>query len=216
MPGAMGRPREAPSPTGRGAAQDILFAGAKLFGTVGFGGTTLRAIAAEAGLRQPSLYHHFAGKHEILLTLLLGTVQPSVDTATRLLAADATPAARLWALCASDVALLTADPLNIGQLYLLPELADPRFDPFRTARTRLADAYESLIRQCDPPVETTPRQLAGLILGVVESTILQRRWSPETIDAGLPARTADAALRMLGLTSPQVTASRQAAASLLS
>ena len=43
----------------------------------GFSGTSTRAIADRVGIRQQSLYYHFAGKDEILVELLSGSVRPS-------------------------------------------------------------------------------------------------------------------------------------------
>ncbi len=36
----------------------------------GYGGTTVRTIAARAGVTVAALYHHFASKHEVLLTVM--------------------------------------------------------------------------------------------------------------------------------------------------
>src|SRR3712207_8726744 len=102
-----GRPRADAGPTtGRGTAQDILDAAAPLFCTVGYTSTSTYAIAERAGVRQASMYHHFAGKAAILHELLLGTVRPSLDNARVLAGVDAPVPARLWALAHADVGLL--------------------------------------------------------------------------------------------------------------
>ncbi len=148
-----GRPRVAgESPTGLGTRQDILHASAILFCTVGYGGTSTHAIAKEAGIRQASVYHYFAGKHEILLRLLLGTVAPSLDAARALLARPEPAAVRLWALCASDVRLLAGGDVNLGSLYLLPELEDERFGELHALRAELQAAYSELIAACSAEV----------------------------------------------------------------
>src|SRR4051812_15982382 len=150
-PSTSGRPRVAgPSPTGLGTRADILQAGAQLFCTVGYGSTSTHAIARGAGIRQASVYHHFGGKHEILPTLLAGTGHPSLDQARLLLARDEPAAARLWALCVSDVRLLTSGPVNVGSLYLLPEVDDERFTRFHELRAELEDAYRRLLETAQP------------------------------------------------------------------
>ena len=58
----VGRPRSTPSSSGTGARDEILDAAAALFAERGYAGTTTRAIAERVGIRQASLYHHFAGK----------------------------------------------------------------------------------------------------------------------------------------------------------
>ncbi|GIG29493.1 TetR/AcrR family transcriptional regulator [Cellulomonas marina] len=211
MPRPTGRPRTAGvSPTGRGTREDILHAGARLFCTVGYGSTSTHALAEVAGVRQATLYHHFAGKHEVLLELLLGTVQPSLDAARALLARDEPAAARLWALAAGDVRLLSGGEDNLGALYLLPELDDERFAPFHARRRELEEAYAALVAQCvaeaaDDPGATAaagPDHLGrrtALVLGLVESVILQRRRAPATLDERTPALVADAVLAVVGV-----------------
>ncbi|QCB94144.1 TetR/AcrR family transcriptional regulator [Cellulomonas shaoxiangyii] len=199
MPRRTGRPRTAgDSPTGLGTREDILHAGARLFCTVGYGSTSTHALAEVAGVRQATLYHHFPGKHAVLLELLLGTVQPSLDAARALLRRDEPAPARLWALAAGDVRLLCAGEDNLGALYLLPELDDERFAAFHARRTELEAAYRELVAACGVAPDDVVRT-AALVLGLVESVILQRRRSPATLDARTPDAVADAALALVGL-----------------
>lgn len=201
-----GRPRASgASLTGLGTRADILTAGAALFCTQGFGSTSTHAIAAAAGIRQASLYHHFTGKHAVLLELLLGTVQPSLDAAAVLLVGAEPPAARLWALCVSDVLLLSTGEHNVGALYLLPELGDERFAGFRERRSELETAYRTLVAACGADdVETG----AGLVLALVENVILQRR-REGAVDSAYAEAVALAALRVLVL-DPAVIAEARA------
>ena len=138
-----GRPRAVPD-----AAPDlppreqILLAAAALFVDQGFGGTSTRAIADAVGIRQASLYYHFAGKDDILAELLDRSVRPSAELAERLEASagpdPAASAAALYALAARDTELLARAPHNVGSLYLIPEVRDARFDDFRAQRDGLA------------------------------------------------------------------------------
>jgi AcrR family transcriptional regulator len=196
MARSTGRPRASgsASPSGLGTRSDILLAGARLFCTVGYGSTSTHAIATAAGIRQASMYHYFAGKHEILLELLLGTVQPSLEAAKSLLARTESPAIRLWALCVSDVRLLSSGDVNVGSLYLLPELSDPRLEAFAQQRGELRDAYRELVASSAAGSVDVERT-ASLVLGLVESVILLRRRSPESIDAGTAPAIADAVNR---------------------
>lgn len=199
MPRRTGRPRTAgTSPTGLGTREDILHAGARLFCSVGYGSTSTHALAEVAGVRQATLYHHFPGKHAVLLELLLGTVQPSLAAARTLLARDEPAPARLWALCAGDVRLLCEGEDNLGALYLLPELDDERFAPFHARRDELEAAYRELVAACGVPPADVVRT-TGLVLGLVESVILQRRRAPGTLDDRTAAAVADAALALVGL-----------------
>lgn len=190
-----GRPRASgSSPTGLGTRADVLAAAAALFGTRGYASASTHAIAEAAGIRQATLYHHFARKQDILLALLLDTVQPSLDVAAQLLARDEEPAARLWALCVADVTLLAEAPHNTGGLYLLPEVSDAAFEPFRERRSELETTYRTLVAACGVAAAAAG---ASLVLALVESVILQRKGGQTaTLDA---TTIADAALRVLDL-----------------
>ncbi|MFF1574610.1 TetR/AcrR family transcriptional regulator [Leifsonia sp. NPDC058292] len=61
-----------PRRNARGIArrEEILDAAGALFADVGFGGVSLRDIAARAGLSHPGLLRHFSSKDELLLALL--------------------------------------------------------------------------------------------------------------------------------------------------
>lgn len=198
MAARTGRPRASgASPTGLGTRADVLAAAAELFCVRGYASTSTHAIAEAAGIRQASLYHHFARKQDILLALLLDTVQPSLDVAAQLLASDDDPAARLWALCVSDVRLLAAGPHNVGALYLLPEVSDEGLAPFRDRRDDLETTYRTLVAACGLPPEQA-RIGAQLVLALVENVILQRRRGAATADDDA-TEIAAAALRVLDL-----------------
>jgi AcrR family transcriptional regulator len=222
-----GRPRASgATTTGLGTAEDILRAAATLFCTVGYGSTSTHAIAREAGLRQSSIYHYFSSKQEILLALLLQTVKPSIEIANALLERPEPAAARLWALCVLDVQLLAAGPVNLGSLYLLPELNDPKLAEFHERREELRQAYRTLISECDGvrPVEVS--RTADMVLALVESLILRRRehaslTTSTVIDStsldliDLAPRIADAALRIVALPPEAVLTAHQQAATLV-
>lgn len=127
-----------------GTPQDeILDAAGELFTEQGYAGTSTRAIAEAVGLRQASLYHHFATKEDILSALLLQTVVPTLELAR---AQDPTdpPRDRLEALVRFDVTQLATSRWNLGALYLLPELRTPAFDAFRADRLELRDRYRAM------------------------------------------------------------------------
>jgi len=78
-----------PAPAGR---QLVLDTAARLFRVEGFAGTSLRDIAAEAGMKAASLYHHFDSKDAIVSEVLrIGVEQvfAIVSSAVGQLPADA-------------------------------------------------------------------------------------------------------------------------------
>ncbi|MDL9948523.1 helix-turn-helix domain-containing protein [Gordonia sp. ABSL11-1] len=167
-----GRPRLVkPRRRGDTARDEILDASAELFTRHGYTGTSTRMIADAVGVRQASLYHYFRTKDDILAALLATTVDPSLEQARELLAADGDPLERLLDLARYDVTQLAAARWNLGALYLLPELADSRFAEFRTARLELAAAYESLATAA-VGVASDTRSI--LPFRLVESVIMMR------------------------------------------
>ncbi|NKY41609.1 TetR/AcrR family transcriptional regulator, partial [Cellulomonas septica] len=229
-----GRPRATGDPhEQRDTRQDVLDAAAALFCTVGYAATSTRAVADRAGVRQASIYHHFASKDAILLDLLLGSVRPSLELADRLATAhDAPPAARLWALAHADVLLLTTSPVNVGALYLLPEVDGEQFAEFHALRDRLRARYDDLAAQvlARPDAQDTPDAPVGpsdagpavsvdaagpLVLGLVESVILRRR-TGERLDEAVVARSvADGVLLLLGSDATTIAEARAGATHLL-
>ncbi len=196
-----GRPRAAAPRDGVSTQEEILQASDHLFCSQGYGRTSTHAIAREARISQASLYHHFAGKQDVLLALLLRTVRPSADLAEQLVDDDGTPPAeRLRRLCAYDVRLLASGQENTGLLYSLPEVRDPFFAPFHTERQRLFEAYRALVvaaRGTDraPGGPSTDRR-AAMVLSLVESVITRRLDGLGGLDEQLPEQVADAALHL--------------------
>ncbi len=67
--------REDGQAAGRPTAERILTAAAELFALKGFHATTTREIAAAAGVRGASVYHHFPSKSEILYQIAFRAIE---------------------------------------------------------------------------------------------------------------------------------------------
>ncbi len=140
-----GRPRvEQRRRRGQTPRAEILDAAGELFTTNGYANTSTRVVADAVGIRQASLYHHFAAKDDILDALLAETIAAPLELAERLGNVSAPPATRLYALAWFDVRQLCASRWNLGALYLLPELRTARFAAFRLRRDELRGHYENL------------------------------------------------------------------------
>jgi len=90
---------------GRRGGKDIIEAAAlRAFYDRGYHGTSIRDIAAAAGMTPPSLYHHFTNKQDIL-SVVMARIMQDVLATTRgaLLRSGAAPAAQLRALVGSWV-----------------------------------------------------------------------------------------------------------------
>ena len=192
-----GRPRlEQSRRPGSTAREEILDAAAELFTKIGYAGTSTRRIADGVGMRQASLYHHFATKDDILDALLAGTVDEALALAADLLAQPGPAADRLHALVVGDVSQLCASRWNLGVLYLLPELRIDRFEQFRLSREDLRGRYRQLagqvIAECDGVADAD-----DLPFRLVES-VINRRSDDEVCPPETPWVIADGALRILG------------------
>jgi AcrR family transcriptional regulator len=216
-----GRPRHAPGsgPADATPREQILDAAAALFAERGFAATTTRLIAERVGIRQASLYYHFAGKDELLIELLTTSVRPSLDALRRIeaLVPDrATAAAALYLLVLIDVETLCRTPHNIGTLYLLPEVQHERYDSFRAERQELQDAYGRLgARAAWPSVlaGTDPQRLGELLIQLAEVVIqIRRSREPDGADA---QTIAGSCLRLCGCPEPEIDQARSEAGELL-
>jgi AcrR family transcriptional regulator len=192
-----GRPRlEESRRPGKTAREEILDAAAELFTSLGYASTSTRRIADAVGVRQASLYHHFATKDDILDALLAGTVDEPLRLAAELLDEKGPAAPRLHALVIADVTQLCTSRWNLGALYLLPELRLDRFEEFRLRRAELRALYRGLaaqvIAECDGPADAD-----DLPFRLVESVINRRSDDTDCPDEQ-PRVIADGALRTLG------------------
>ena len=192
-----GRPRlEQSRRPGKNAREEILDAAAELFTDLGYASTSTRRIADAVGVRQASLYHHFATKDDILDALLTGTVDKPLRLAAELLGEQGPAAPRLHALIVADVTQLCASRWNLGALYLLPELRLDRFERFRLLRAELRGRYRSLaaevIAEYDGPADAD-----DLPFRLVESVINRRSDDIDCPDEQ-PWVIADGGLRTLG------------------
>jgi AcrR family transcriptional regulator len=183
-----GRPRHTPpSDPGTSARDQILDAAGALFVERGIAATSTRMIAERVGIRQASLYYHFATKDDILAELLATSVRPSLERVERIQALvpeQASAAAALYAVAATDVRTLSGTPYNVGTLYLLPEVRAERIGELliqlvevviQIRRSREPEAADvdavaaSCLRLCGlgEPTVTAARDAARVLLSLL-------------------------------------------------
>lgn len=198
----VGRPRSGgrlrPGSTPR---DEILDAAAELFTTRGYAATSTRSIAEAVGMRQASMYYHFARKEDLLRELLGQTVTPSLEHADALIAQRLPADEALYRLAYFDCALLLAGPWNLGSLYLVPEVRSPEFAGFWETRDRLRDRYAGWVAQVAaagrPVAETAV--VRDLVLGLVESVISMRSLQPDLDPAAITPAVAAGCLLLAGV-----------------
>ena len=197
--------------------EQILDAAAELFSEAGFSGSSTRAIADRVGIRQQSLYYHFAGKDEILAELLSGSVRPSIDFVESIetrVPGEITPAGALFALASIDARTLRRTPHNIGTLYLLPEIQDARYDAFRNQRVQLRAIYGRLgVAAAHPDVTAAlgEERIGVILIQLAEVVIQLRRDDESAADEEGDATIAASCLRVLGLSTAEIAEARKQA-----
>lgn len=192
-----GRPRlEQRRRRGQTPRAEILDAAGELFTTHGYANTSTRAVADAVGIRQASLYHHFAAKDDILDALLGETVAGPLELAGQLAALPDPVQVKLYALAWFDVRQLCASRWNLGALYLLPELRTERFAAFRLRRAELRGHYETLAAAVVTAVNGMPD--AHLLPFRLVETVIGIRSDEGTPPASAQQSIPDAVLRVLG------------------
>jgi AcrR family transcriptional regulator len=106
----------------------IMEAAARLFGSHGFRGTSLRALTREAGVNLAAVHYHFGSKHELLIATLSRHI-------------EAVNAARLAQLDALEAAHPQGD---IPPVALLDAFVRPSFE-FRHASAENAEVVQRLL-----------------------------------------------------------------------
>ncbi|WP_328530093.1 TetR/AcrR family transcriptional regulator [Nocardioides sp. NBC_00368] len=214
-----GRPRLVPYAGSAPPRDQILDAAAKLFVERGFAATSTREIADAVGIRQASLYYHFAGKDDILAELLDRSVRPTVDKIAKIeaMVPPETYETALYLLALVDVTTLATAPRNIGLLSRLPDVTDsPVFAEFRNDRCELAEAYGRIgTRIARAPVIDLlgSKKLGEILVQVVDSTI-NLRSNGDRIDLHDADGLATTCLRICGTSDKQILAASAAAAPL--
>ena len=96
--------------------EQVLRVAEALFARAGYGGVGLREIAAQVGIRAPSLFKHFDSKHALYNAVLLNIFARLTEVATCL--ADAAPfATRLERFIGGYIDLVAGDPHVVPLLF---------------------------------------------------------------------------------------------------
>ncbi len=120
----------------------ILLEASRLFAVRGYRGTSTHDIAAAVGVRQPSLYKHFASKQEIAEELLRRDLTAGIDALERLAADGGGPAVELYRYLQWEVRYVRGTPFDLRSLYLDEILDLPEFEQGRAMNAR----YSALLR----------------------------------------------------------------------
>lgn len=131
----------------RPPAEDILIKASSLFSRRGFAGTTTRAIAQAAGIRQPTLFHHYPTKGAILQALCAAAIDRPLRFAERVKDVPATAGQRLYWLIAFYAQHLCSSRYDLKILGMCPELLQRDFRTWGDRRRKLMAIIEALLQE---------------------------------------------------------------------
>ena len=160
----------------------ILSEAARLFAERGYDGTSTRQIADAVGIRQPSLFHHFASKQAIMESLLDLTYAAPAAAAERLVRGSGPASARLGEYVRWDVAYTLGLPYDLSAAVAGDVLEQAAFARFRHDRDRLHAARTRLIEQGIAAGEFVAMDAAyaqQLVAAIALQTIRLRLGGPE-------------------------------------
>ena len=202
------------SPSAQQRAQQIVDAAGRVMARKGYGGTTMKDIAAEAGIAPGLIHYYFDSKEDLLLAVTGTLCQQMREAAEKAFTAsrEAPPIVRAWATLQSTQEYLGHEDMQ--RLFVETvtlALGAPR------VREQLAAFYETMIDTSTAMVEelatqvpTPPpvplRDFAAVLVAVVDGIALQK-----LID---PSRDLDALYRAFGFLVMSCLASSYAVAGL--
>jgi AcrR family transcriptional regulator len=197
-----GRPRHIPAVDSKLSPRDqILDVCARLFTQHGYAATSTRDIADAVGIRQASLYYHFAGKPGILEELLARTVRPTLDQLDRIeaVAEEHGAASALYALVMIDTGTLAEAPHNCGRLAQLPDvLSEEGSTPYKVIHRDLVDAYARLA------VQVAGLDVRGCLLAHLVEIVVTNRANGLVVDEHERHTIARTVLRFCGATNEEI------------
>jgi len=212
----IGRPRHTTVASPLSPRDQVLDAAGRLFVTRGFAATSTRQIADKVGIRQASLYYHFAGKQEILAALLERTLRPTLDQVDRiraLTAEDSSPTA-LYLLALVDIDTLATAPHNIGLLACIPDvMSSEAAKEYAASRRDLLRAYRDLVATVvdeSRSDDLDPDELGELVLQLVEA-VIGIRASGRIVTMSTVHAVASSCLRLCGVESAALATARSIA-----
>ncbi|MDH6137038.1 AcrR family transcriptional regulator [Kitasatospora sp. MAA4] len=156
--------------------------------TRGFGGLTLRAVAAEMDASTGLLTHYFPNKRALLRTALEILAQRSEDRPRRTAPAEGLAALRTALL---DVLPLTPESAAANRIWVSswdvaladPELAAEHAERYRRSRERLSGHVAAAQRRGELPATAATADLAAAAQGFALGLVVQSLFAPAEFPA---------------------------------
>jgi AcrR family transcriptional regulator len=152
----------------------ILREASQLIAQQGYHATTTRQIAERVGVRQPSLFHHFESKAEIVAELLewdLGQTLPFVEA---LVKDESNAAVRLYTYLLFDADHLMNAPYNLAGVFTEDVMGDPAFTRWALRRKQVHVCVSRIVEDgvrsgdfLDVSPQVISEAVAGVLIGVL-------------------------------------------------
>jgi len=124
----------------------ILYEASRLIAARGFHGATTRDIAEGVGIRQPSVFNHFASKQDILAELMVFDLTVPAERAEQLSFETVSPASRLYRYAAWDLRWYQEMPFDLRGMQ--EDLVNmPGMEEFQQALERWTKAIGRILDQ---------------------------------------------------------------------
>jgi AcrR family transcriptional regulator len=169
-------------------AQQVLEVAVAVFNERGYDGTSMADLAERLGIAKSAIYHHVAGKEELLRLALARALDGLSAVVERVRGLDAPAIERLEQLVRGSVQVLQAELPYVTLLLRVrgntpverDALATRRgFDRFVADLVKEAEGDGDIRPELDPT--TTARLLFGMVNSVVEWYRPTRRASPQAV-----------------------------------
>jgi AcrR family transcriptional regulator len=159
----------------------LIYTARQLFVTNGYGGTSIRDIADEAGYSQGAFYSNFASKEEVLLELLRGHMEAEAAQLSKLIDSEGRAPEQILSELESWAATLNNDA-DWCMLSIELQLHANRSPTFAVEYQTVWDAHRAGLGRVvgrlftmlgrTPPAE--PEELAGAFMALTHGLALQR------------------------------------------
>lgn len=191
-----------------GSTRDqILTVASNMFAIHGYHGTTTREIADGVGIRQPSLFHHFASKAAIMEALLEADLERAVTAAERIARSSDTAAVRLYRYLMQDVSHVASSKYNLAGVYTEEVRTSPEFEAWHRRRRRLHRAIERIVRDGVDSGAFVPFPapfVREAILGIIGRTLASYSGGQAAFDQSIAEQVSSFVLRGLLVDTGQI------------
>jgi len=175
----------------------ILDVAIRLFAEHGWTGTSVRAVAEQAGCTTPALYYHFASKEALWVSAVEGCYLRLIELQVANLAAADTVRERLERSMQAVIDIANTEPHRLWLLYRSgrhPEEGQPEH-PYAAARARTREQTVAMVRggvdSGELRADVDPDVVVSLVYGAMDHRLgelfyqgrpFEERWAERTVE----------------------------------